>query len=84
MTETPADEGASHIATCAPVRYLSQPPSSGTHYPSWAVFRVYDKPVPWGFLAGLGGAAVAGCLVAAALAVLQVRRLPLGAILREE
>jgi uncharacterized protein DUF3105 len=49
-TEVPADEGTSHVASCAPVRYLSQPPSSGTHYPSWAVFRVYDKPVPWGFL----------------------------------
>ena len=35
-------------------------------------------------LGGLGGAAVAGCLAAAALAALQIRRLPLGAILREE
>jgi putative ABC transport system permease protein len=51
--------------------------------------HVFDPPpdrlaVPWGFLAGLGGAALAGCLVAAALAALQVRRLPLAAILREE
>jgi putative ABC transport system permease protein len=51
--------------------------------------HVFDPPpdhlaVPWGFLAGLGGAAVAGCLAAAGLAALQVRRLPLGAILREE
>ena len=51
--------------------------------------HVFDPPpdhlaVPWAFLAGLGGAAVVGCLVAAALAALQVRRLPLGAILREE
>ncbi|HEY5295238.1 MAG TPA: FtsX-like permease family protein [Gaiellaceae bacterium] len=51
--------------------------------------HVFDPPpahlaVPWAFLGGLGGAAVAGGLVAAALAALQIRRLPLGAILREE
>ena len=51
--------------------------------------HVFDPPpdrlaVPWTFLAGLGGAAVAGGLVAAALAALLIRRLPLGAILREE
>jgi putative ABC transport system permease protein len=51
--------------------------------------HVFDPPpdhlaVPWSFLAGLGGAAVGGCLVAAGIASLQVRRLPLGAILREE
>ena len=51
--------------------------------------HVFDPPpdhlaVPWGFLAGLGLAVVVGGLVAAALAALQIRRLPLGAILREE
>jgi putative ABC transport system permease protein len=51
--------------------------------------HVFDPPpdrlaVPWTFLAGLGGAALAGCLAAAAIAALQIRRLPLGAILREE
>jgi putative ABC transport system permease protein len=51
--------------------------------------HVFDPPpdelaVPWSFLAVLGGAALAGCLAAAALAALQIRRLPLGAILREE
>ena len=51
--------------------------------------HVFDPPpdhlaAPWGFLAGLGGAAVAGALVASVLAALGVRRLPLGAILREE
>ena len=51
--------------------------------------HVFDPPpdhlaVPWAFLGGLGGAAVAGGLLAAALAALQIRRLPLGAILREE
>jgi putative ABC transport system permease protein len=51
--------------------------------------HVFDPPpdrlaVPWAFLGGLGAAAVAGGLVAAALAALLIRRLPLGAILREE
>jgi putative ABC transport system permease protein len=51
--------------------------------------HVFDPPpdhlaAPWVFLAGLGGAAVIGCLAATALAALQIRRLPLGAILREE
>jgi len=51
--------------------------------------HVFDPPpdhlaLPWGFLLGLGGAAVAGGLIAAALAALQIRRLPLGAILREQ
>jgi hypothetical protein len=46
----PADEGANHVADCAPTSYASKPPSSGNHYGSWAVFRVYDKPVPWGYL----------------------------------
>ena len=51
--------------------------------------HVFDPPpdrlaLPWHFLAGLGGAALAGCLGAALLVALQIRRLPLGAILREE
>ena len=51
--------------------------------------HVFDPPpdhlaVPWTFLLGLGGVAIAGGLVAAVLAALQIRRLPLGAILREE
>ncbi|MGH3010145.1 MAG: FtsX-like permease family protein, partial [Gaiellaceae bacterium] len=51
--------------------------------------HVFDPPpdqlaVPWAFLGGLGGAALAGGLAAAALAALLIRRLPLGAILREE
>ena len=51
--------------------------------------HVFDPPpdrlaVPWTFLGGLGAAALAGCLVAAVLAALLIRRLPLGTILREE
>jgi putative ABC transport system permease protein len=51
--------------------------------------HVFDPPpdhlaVPWGFLAELGGAALAAGLAASLLAARAIRRLPLGAILREE
>jgi hypothetical protein len=46
----PPLEGASHVPACTPVTYASKPPSSGPHYGSWPVFRIYDQPVPWGFL----------------------------------
>jgi len=51
--------------------------------------HVFDPPpdrlaAPWLFLAGLGSAAIVGGLLAAALAALGIRRLPLGSILREE
>jgi hypothetical protein len=46
----PPSEGAAHTQLCGATSYATRPPSSGTHYPTWAAFRVYDKPVPWGFL----------------------------------
>jgi putative ABC transport system permease protein len=51
--------------------------------------HVFDPPpdhlaLPWTFLGGLTGAAIVGTLLAAALALHTIRRLPLGAILREE
>jgi putative ABC transport system permease protein len=51
--------------------------------------HVFDPPpdhlaAPWAFLIGLAGTAALGAVVAAALAALRIRRLPLGAILREE
>ena len=51
--------------------------------------HVFDPPpdhlaVPWSFLGGLAGAALAGTALAGLLAARAVSRLPLGAILREE
>ena len=51
--------------------------------------HVFDPPpdalaIPWGFLAGLGGAAILATLAATWLAARGLRRLPLGAILREQ
>lgn len=51
--------------------------------------HVFDPPpdhlaIPWAFLGGLVSAALAGGLIAAGLTIRALRRLPLGAILREE
>jgi putative ABC transport system permease protein len=51
--------------------------------------HVFDPPpdqlaVPWGYLAELGAAGGLGGLLAIALAARRVRRLPLGAVLREQ
>ncbi len=51
--------------------------------------HVFDPPpdtltIPWMFLAGLAGAAILGGLIATALAMRALRRLPLGSILREQ
>jgi hypothetical protein len=46
----PPSEGNAHVPTCTPVSFQSKPPASGSHYGAWPVFRIYDKPVPWGFL----------------------------------
>jgi putative ABC transport system permease protein len=51
--------------------------------------HVFDPPpdhlaVPWGYLLGLGGAAVIGGVLATALAGRRLRKLQLGAILREQ
>ena len=51
--------------------------------------HVFDPPpdhlaAPWAFLAGLAAAAVLGAALAMALAAIRLRRLPLGAILREQ
>ena len=50
--------------------------------------HVFDPPpdhlaIPWAYLAGLGGAGVVAALLSCAVAARQLRRLPLGAILRE-
>jgi putative ABC transport system permease protein len=51
--------------------------------------HVFDPPpsqlaAPWTFLGALAGAAAVGTLAATALAATRIKRLPLGAILREE
>jgi Protein of unknown function (DUF3105) len=44
------DEGAFHV-DCTPIPiYGTNPPSSGNHYGTWADYKTYDAPVPWGHL----------------------------------
>jgi putative ABC transport system permease protein len=50
--------------------------------------HVFDPPpdhlaVPWGYLGGLAGAAVGAAVIAVALGMLHLRRMPLGEVLRE-
>jgi Protein of unknown function (DUF3105) len=50
MVQNHPSEGAQHLEQCAPTIYISSPPSSGNHYPVWPAYKIYDQPVPWGFL----------------------------------
>jgi hypothetical protein len=40
-----------HVLTCSPVTYPSNPPTSGPHYPIWTAYKAYTTPVPRGFYA---------------------------------
>jgi hypothetical protein len=42
-------EGHDHVPICTSVRYGTTPPSSGSHYPVWAAFKVYDSAIPEGY-----------------------------------
>jgi hypothetical protein len=38
-----------HVPICSYIDWPTNPPTSGEHYPIWAAYRAYDKPVPRGF-----------------------------------
>jgi Protein of unknown function (DUF3105) len=40
---------APHVPVCSPIDYATNPPTSGPHYPIWAVYRTYAAPVPRGY-----------------------------------
>jgi hypothetical protein len=44
-----AIEGFLHVPVCSDVTYLTNPPSSGNHYPIWAAFQSYDAAVAEGY-----------------------------------
>jgi hypothetical protein len=53
VAEVAGQPNGGHLHTakdCDPVTYPTNPPSSGTHYPTWAAYKTYAAPVPWGFL----------------------------------
>ncbi len=45
IIDTPPALPANHVAIGTPVTYSSNPPSSGPHYPYWAAYQTYAKPV---------------------------------------
>ncbi len=38
-----------HVPVCSKINFATNPPTSGPHYPIWANFQNYDKPIPRGF-----------------------------------
>ncbi|MFO0619621.1 MAG: DUF3105 domain-containing protein [Polyangiaceae bacterium] len=46
ITENAAFEGHTHRPVCTPITYVSNPPTSGDHWPVWAQYKQYDTPVP--------------------------------------
>ena len=40
---------ARHVTACSQIVWPTNPPTSGQHYPIWAAFKDYGKPVPRGF-----------------------------------
>ena len=44
------NEGEWHVDESTAVTYCTKPPSSGNHYPFWAAYATYDKPVKYGYL----------------------------------
>lgn len=44
------DEGAFHVPCSPAPSYGTKPPSSGNHYATWADYKTYATPVPWGHL----------------------------------
>jgi hypothetical protein len=49
VTERHPSEGNLHEGLCSPILYQTNPPSSGNHYPVWAVYKTYSKPFLPGF-----------------------------------
>jgi len=42
-------EGNLHMATCSPLTFGTNPPSSGNHYAIWAAYKTYTQPFLPGF-----------------------------------
>jgi len=48
--EAPTIVTPNHVPFGTPLAFVSNPPSSGPHYPAWADFREYTQPVPDGYI----------------------------------
>jgi hypothetical protein len=50
VIDAPTIVPSNHVAESEPVAYVSNPPSSGPHYPRWANFQEFAQPVGDGYL----------------------------------
>lgn len=48
--EAPADLGRDHVTDIFGIKYSSNPPTSGPHFPIWAKAGVYDRLISDGYL----------------------------------
>lgn len=46
----PIPSSIRHLPEGTKIEYCTTPPSSGDHYPVWAAFQEYDKPIDWPYL----------------------------------
>lgn len=46
ITENAKFEGHTHRPVCTPLTYGTNPPTSGDHWPVWAMFKTYGAAVP--------------------------------------
>jgi len=46
----PAGKFSPHVPLCSPIRYPTNPPTSGRHYGDWVQYKTYEIPIPQGFL----------------------------------
>ncbi len=46
ITDNVPYEGATHEPVCTQITYASNPPSSGNHWPIWAMFKEYATAIP--------------------------------------
>lgn len=50
VIESPPILESPHVTEGTVITYNSNPPSSGPHYPVWAQFQEFDKPIDHGYL----------------------------------
>jgi hypothetical protein len=47
---SPVSPTIRHVPEGTAIQYCTNPPSGGDHFPVWAAFQEYDKPIDWPYL----------------------------------
>jgi hypothetical protein len=50
IERVPVRSSINHVPEGTAITYCSNPPANGDHYPVWAAFQEYDKPIQWPYL----------------------------------